>query len=275
VEIERLNPRQFDRFRKFIYKNSGIRIDDKKTALLSNRIRRRLRAGNFANFDVYYRYLTSPPGARELESFLDAITTSETSFFRTPDHFEWLRLHFLPELVAAARRGERQNSLRIWSAGCASGAEPYSIAICVAENAFRLRDWSVSIVGTDISQEQLRLAREGVFKSRAIDTVSDSRLRRYFQTDKKSETWRVRPEIKRLVEFRHHNLLTPLGPPAFDCIFIRNVLIYFDRDSKQAVVDQLIDALAPKGYLVVGPSEGIYELLGLLKKQSPFLYQKV
>lgn len=274
MELERLTPQQFERFRDLIYKKSGIRIDPRKNALLSNRIRRRLRAGPFASFDVYYRYLVSARGAGELEFFLDAITTSETSFFRTPDHFEWFRAEFLPAAAAAHKRGERDASLRIWSAGCASGAEAYSIAICVAENSFRLRDWSISILGTDISQEQLRLAREAVYKGRAVEGVSQSRLRRFFQAFPERESWQVRPAIRRMVQFKSHNLLVPVQEPRFDCVFIRNVLIYFDQDSKQTVVHRLTDALAPQGYLVVGPSEGIYDLLGSLKKCSPFLYQK-
>ena len=104
------------------------------------------------------------PGSRELESFLDAITTNETFFFRTAKHFDWLKTDLLTELIAQHRAGQRPPSLRIWSAGCASGAEPYSIAICLAENMYRLRDWSLQILGTDISEDMLRAAREGVFK---------------------------------------------------------------------------------------------------------------
>lgn len=275
VDLEQLNQQQFDRFRAFIYKKSGIRIDDKKISLLSNRIRRRLTAEEFVDFDAYYRHLTSRQGASELEHFLDAITTNETSFFRTPNHFDWLKTQFLADVLAVQRRGERERSLRIWSAACASGAEPYTIAICLAENAFRLRDWSLTVIGTDISEEELRKARAGLFNARAVESVSERQLRRFFVAKKDDNSWQVRPETQKLVQFEHHNLMKPMELRPFDCIFIRNVLIYFDRDSKQIVVDNLINALAPSGYLVVGPSEGIYDILGSLKKHSPFLYQKV
>ncbi len=275
VELERLNQQQFDQFRDFIYHKCGIRIDDKKISLLSNRIRRRLKAGNFQNFDVYYRLLTSPAGANELEGFLDAITTNETFFFRTVKHFDWLKEGLLTELVAQQRAGQRSKSLRIWSAGCASGAEPYTIAICLAENMHRLRDWSLQILGTDLSEQVLREARTGSFKSRAIEAVTEKQRQRYFSHDKESDVWQVRPEIRRLVEFQSHNLMQPLSEPAFDCVFIRNVLIYFDRDSKQVVIDNLLRALNVGGYLVVGPSEGIYDMLQPMRKLSPFLYQKV
>ena len=275
MELARLNQRQFDRFRKFIYGKCGIRIDDKKVALLSNRIRRRLRAGDFQDFDVYYNFLTSADGANELDHFLAAITTNETFFFRTEKHFEWLRNDLLTELTAQQRAGSRPKSLRFWSAGCASGAEAYSIAICLAENAYRLRDWSLTILGTDISEEALAEAREGVFKPRAVEAVTAKQRRRYFRHLSESDLWQVQPDIKQHVRFESHNLIQAPPTPCFDCIFIRNVLIYFDRDSKQVVVNNLIDSLAEGGYIVVGPSEGIYDMMGPLQRVSAFLYRKV
>ncbi len=274
MELERLNLEQFERFRAFIYEKSGIRIAEQKVALLSNRIRRRLKAGDFENFDVYYRFLVSPAGAAELEHFLDAITTNETFFFRTAKHFDWLKTDLLTEVISRERAGEHSRSLRIWSAGCATGAEPYSIAICLAENMHRLSDWSVTILGTDLSEEALCTARKGTFKSRAISAVTEKQRRRFFRQES-DDLWTLTPEIKQSVKFRNCNLMQPLAEPAFDCIFIRNVLIYFDRDSKQVVIDNLIAALALGGYLVVGPSEGIYDMLDPLQKISPFLYRKV
>jgi chemotaxis protein methyltransferase CheR len=276
VELERLNQNQFEQFREFIYEECGIKIDEKKVSLLSNRIRRRLKAGDFANFDVYYQFLTSAKGSSELVGFLDAITTNETFFFRTEKHFDWLKTNLLAELVSQRRAGVRESTLRIWSAGCATGAEPYTIAICLAENMYRLRDWSLEIVGTDLSEEALREARTGVFKSRAIEGVTAKQRQRYFQHQADDDLWQVRPEIKNLVSFQCHNLMQPLLPVTeYDCIFIRNVLIYFDRESKQVVINNLLKSLAKGGYLVVGPSEGIYDMLDPLRKISPYLYQKV
>jgi chemotaxis protein methyltransferase CheR len=274
VQLERLNQQQFDRFRAFIYAKCGIRIDEKKVSLLSNRIRKRLKAGDFQDFDSYYRYLTSAAGAGELDGFLDAITTNETFFFRTQKHFDWIREVLLSEVISQWHSGKRSPALRFWSAGCASGAEPYSIAICLAENRYRTRDWSFQILGTDISEEALQVAREGRFKPRAVEAVTTEQRKRFFQYLAEEKSWQVRPEIRNMVEFRRHNLMQPLREPAFDCIFIRNVLIYFDRESKQVVVRNLINALAVGGYLLVGPSEGIYDLLRPLRRISPLLYQK-
>jgi chemotaxis protein methyltransferase CheR len=269
---QQLSQQQFDRFCHLIYRTSGIRIGENKQTLLTNRIRRRLQAGQ--SFDAYYRYLTSPQGSGEVEHFIDAITTNETFFFRTESHFEWFSTSFLEQVVAAERRGERSRSLRIWSAGCATGAEPYSIAICLLENQYRLRDWALTIVGTDISEEVLREARDGRFRPRAMQAVTEKQLKRYFEPPAEDARRQVRNAVRELISFEHHNLMAPMDAAPFDCIFIRNVLIYFDLQSKQAVVANLIKALAPGGYLVVGPSEGIYNMLEPLERHATFLYRK-
>ncbi len=275
MEIQRLNTQQFEKFRDFIYQQSGIRMDSNKVLLLSNRIRRRLKAGGFDGFDEYYRFLRSSSGSAEIEFFLDAVTTNETFFFRTEKHFEWLSSEFLKELIAQQQQGRRKPQLRIWSAGCATGAEPYSIAICLAENSYRLRDWSLEIIGTDISEEVLRDARRGIYKSRSIESVNEKQRRRFFRHQVAEDLWTIRPDIQALVEFRQHNLIQPPPAKELDCIFIRNVLIYFDANSKRLVIDHLIQALAVGGYLVIGPSEGISGMLEPLRKVSPTIYQKM
>jgi chemotaxis protein methyltransferase CheR len=271
---EKLSSRQFDRFREFIYRQSGIRVDVAKITLVSNRIRRRLRAGDFVDFDTYYRLLTSPQGAGELEQFLDAITTNETHFFRTPGHFDWFKRDFLAEMIQRQRESARPPALRVWSAACSTGEEPYSLAICMAENSLRLKNWKISVVGTDISEAVLKEARQGTYRERSLAEVSQTQLKRYFDTQPEGKSWQVKPALRDLVEFRQHNLMQPLRLPPFDCIFIRNVLIYFDRESKQVVIKHLIGTLVRGGYLVVGPSEGIYDMLDPLVKRATCLYQK-
>ena len=173
---------------------------------------------------------------------LDVVTTNETFFFRTKKHFDWLRGKLINELVSDQRAGKRSASLRIWSAGCSTGAEPYSIAMCLAENTYRLHDWSMEILGTDISEEILNVARDGKYKSRIMESVSEKQRRRFFRHSPELDLWEVRPEIKQLVQFKHHNLVqSPIGS-RFDCIFVCNVLIYFDQDSKKLVIDNLLNA---------------------------------
>ena len=274
MSLDRLTAKQFDLFREFIYQNSGIRVDERKVTLLSNRIRSRLRVGNFAGFDDYYRFLVSTDGKHEVSGFLDAVTTNETFFFRGSKQFDWLKDEWLSDQIALHRAGKRAPSLRMLSAGCANGAEAYSIAICLAESAFRLRDWSLGVWGIDISEEMLRFAREGQYRSRVMDGVSEQQRKRFFQYHRETELWELRPSIKHSVTFEQHNLMKPLTHGNFDLIFIRNVLIYFDRESKQTVVNHLIRQLSPGGHLVVGPSEGIYEWLGDLIRVSPLVYRK-
>lgn len=138
----------------------------------------------------------------------------------------------------------------------------------------RLRDWSLDILGTDISEDALTTAREGLFRPRAIEAVTEKQLTRYFERPREDDLRQVRREVREAVHFERHNLMTPMQAAPFDCVFIRNVLIYFDRESKQTVIDNLVAALAPGGYLVVGPSEGIYNMLEPLERCATFLYRK-
>lgn len=267
-----LTSAQFHRFQELIYSVTGIRVPDSKIVLLSNRLRRRAKTVDLASFDDYFRLVDEDRKGPEFTQFLNAVTTNETFFFRTEKHFEWFQSDFMNERVLLARKGGAK-SLRVWSAACSTGEEVYSLAICVARNLLRLRNWNLEIIGTDLSEDVLQSARMGTYGSRSMEAVPDTQKRRYF-TQASADSWTVRPSLKEFVTFQPHNLMTPMRLPPFDCIFIRNVLIYFDRESKQQVVQHLINALVPGGYLVVGPSEGIYDMLGNLKKHSTFLYQK-
>ena len=272
-EVSKLTPEQFSLFQQFIYRQTGIQMQEGKITLLSNRIRRRLRALQIECFDDYYKLLTAKKLPGELEHFIDAVTTNETFFFRTGGHFEWFAGPFLDDLVARAASGRHDRSVRVWSAACSSGEEAYSLAICLLENRPRLLDWRLSIVGTDISETVLTQARAAKYRQRSLEQVSPERLQRHF-SKAGPEEWGVKPAVASLCSFQRHNLLERISQPPFDCVFIRNVLIYFDRGSKEAAVRHLIDSLAPGGYLVVGPSDGIYDMLGGLQRRANFLYQK-
>ena len=274
MEFDKLTTKQFDLFRDFIYRHSGIRMDVNKITLATNRIRRRMKANQLEDFDAYYALLTSRAGNAEMECFLDAVTTNETSFFRTNSHFEWFKEQFIPELVQRELRGEHGKQLRVWSAACSTGEEPYSLAMCVSESSLMLRDWKFSILGTDISESVLRDAKLAVYKRKVVEEVPEQRLRRHFEAAADGQTFTLRSSVREMVQFRRHNLMNSLHVTQFDCIFIRNVLIYFDRESKAAVIKHLIQSLARGGYLVVGPSEGIYDMLEPLEKKQTFLYQK-
>ncbi len=274
--MERLSAEQFARFQGLIYRHSGIRLDDRKVTLLTTRLQRRLRETTIESADQYYQWVSSPRGRDELTELLNVVTTNETSFFRTESHFDWFQKEFLEQMIIDNRNGTHPATLRIWSAACSIGAEPYSLAFCLADKRLRMVDWSIRILATDLCETSLQTARAGRFKKRMIDGVPPAKLNRYFRkTEGEVPEYEVRSEYAEWVAFRRHNLMSPLGERSFDCIFLRNVLIYFDEQSKQTVLTHMVTALAPGGYLVIGPSEGIYGLDNPLKKLSTFLYQKI
>lgn len=274
MDLTKLTPEEFERFRAFIYGETGIRLAEGKITLLSNRIRRRLRQLDIGSFEDYYNLLTQKKLPGELEHFIDAVTTNETHFFRTGGHFEWFTETFLPTIRTQAAEKKRSKSLRIWSAACSSGEELYTLAICLDEARHNFAGWDISLVGSDISETMIAAARKGIFPNRSLDQISGERRSRYFSQLPDKTGWTIRPRLITMCEFQRHNLLALMPGEKFDCIFIRNVFIYFDRESKQVAVQNLIHSLAPGGALVVGPADGIYDLLGDLNKKTIFLYEK-
>jgi len=273
-DLVTLTPEQFVRFRQLVYRETGIRMQEGKVTLMSNRIRQRLRHHGLDSYDDYYRLLTAGTVADEMARFIDAVTTNETSFFRTPAHFEWFGGPFLAEFASRVRSGAHPPSLRVWSAACSSGEEVYSLAMCVAENAHRLVGCRRLILGTDINETVLEQARAGRYGPRSFEGVDPRRLSRHTTADPDGVHRVVKPAVREGCDFRRHNLLEPMRGEPFDCIFIRNVTIYFDRGSKATAVGHVVAALAPGGHLVVGPADGIHDLLGALEKRDTFLYRK-
>jgi chemotaxis protein methyltransferase CheR len=269
-----LTGEEYQRFCELIYRVAGIRIADNKRVMVSNRVRRRLRATGIESFAGYYTFLTSLAGGDEMPSFLDAITTNETYFFRDPYQYDWLVSTFLPGIAADAGLRNRRRNLRMWSAACSTGEEPYSIALQLMARKALFPGWPITLLGTDLSGAVLEAARAGSYDARAIRLVEPADLAAYFDLDKTTHRWAIRPDVKALVTWKQHNLLRPFDGEPFDCIFLKNVLIYFDTESKKMVVRHMIDALAKGGYLVTGPTEGIYAMLDPLKKVKPWLYQR-
>jgi chemotaxis protein methyltransferase CheR len=269
-----LTDQEFKRFCEIIYRTAGIRIADTKRVLVANRVRRRLRATGVKSFADYYAFLTSSDGAGEMPLFLDAITTNETYFYRDIQHYTWIEETFLPEFTQHAARRSRTRHLRIWSAACSTGEEPYSIALKLMAKRHLLSGWKIHLVGTDLSGAALASARAGQYDDRAIHLIGPDERKRYFDEDAQAKRWTIKEEVRSLVTWKLHNLLSPLKEEPFDCIFLKNVLIYFDAASKQAVVRNVLAAMAKGGYLVVGPTEGIYAMLDPLTKLKTWLYQR-
>ena len=285
MEHQQLTDAEFAEFQKLIFRLCGIQVPANKVMLLSNRIRRRLRATGTAGYADYLRLLKTRAGNDELAHFLDAITTNETSFFRTEKQFQWLQSEFLDDVCGRIRNGSHPATLRLWSAACSTGQEPGTMAICLAEQSVRLRGVDIRIDATDLSEQALSVARSGTWEARALEGIPEPLRKKYFQEvavgdaadispDPLRRPFQVRPALRQWMHVARHNLMEPAPHTNYDCIFLRNVMIYFSAESKQVVAGHLIRALAAGGYLVIGPSEGLSEQLQGLHRRSPFVYQK-
>ena len=266
---------QLARYASLIYDKTGIRISPQKKTLVSNRIRRRLRATGEECFDAYLNKLKQLSASDpEWHAFLQEITTHETYLFRDMSQWDWLREGFLPDLQSAARRGERDKSLKIWSAACSTGDEPYTIASCIADRLSNSSAWQIQILGTDIGRGSLEAARQPKFGERAMRHVPSEYQRRFFAADKDNAIWTPKPQLTSWMSFEQHNLLDPMRKGPFDLIVLKNVLIYFDAKSKEPVANHICRALKPGGYLITGPAEGVVDFLGGLERVQGWLHRK-
>lgn len=266
---------QLSQYADLVYSKTGIRISPQKKALVSNRLRRRLRENGMSCFDAYLTLLKSlPANSAEWDAFLQEITTHETYMFRDPTHWKWFQESYLPGLARAEFGTGQAKTLRIWSAACSTGEEVYTIACCIADCA-PLSSWKVQILGTDIGVGALKYAQAGVYGERAVHLVPASFRKRFFLANAKEGTWSVRPQLTAMTQFRQHNLLEPMQSGPFDLVLLKNVLIYFDADSKQLVMKQLKSAIRSGGLLLNGPAEGVSGLLGGWKRIQPWLHANV
>ncbi len=251
---------EFRSLRDFIYAKSGIFFSESKQYFLENRLSKRITELKLRSYGDYLALLQGSQGPAELKRLFVEITTNETSFWRNPPQIEAFQNIVLPDAAKQAReRG--QNRLRIWSAACSSGEEPYTLAmICHELKDTVLRGFTVEITGTDISEKVLAQAQDGVYNSYTLRNLTPEQLQRHFSPLGK-DLFQVKPEVQRLTTLRNFNLVDypayrQLG--AFDVIFCRNVLIYFDEAVKSQVLKGFHGQLHPKAYLLVGHSESIH-----------------
>jgi chemotaxis protein methyltransferase CheR len=256
---------EFRQIRDFIHGHCGIYFDDESKYLLERRLGRRVAARGCRGFDDYYRFLKyDRKRDEELSAVLDVLTTNETYFFREEFQLKAFAEEILPEIHAAGG-GTRPRTLRIWSAGCSTGEEPYTIAMLIIETG-RFADWQVDIFGSDISQRVLGVARSGVYGPPSMRQISPERTARFFEAGEApggARTYRVRDEVRRFVSFAHLNLIDAGRVallPTMDVVFCRNVIIYFDQTAKKTVVDLFQRKLAPGGHLLLGHSESLMNL---------------
>lgn len=251
---------QFRKLRTIIHDRSGIWFPDAKKYILESRLGQRLRELSIDDFDQYTMLLDVGPYQQdEFQAMFNRITINETSFFRNEAQLDVFETRILPELLEA-RAGRKR--LRVWSAACSSGEEPLTLAIQIHRTlGSRLRDWTIEILGTDISEKMLETAASGVYHDYALRTTPQLIKNRYFtQTD---QGWRINPDVHRLVNFEVHNLRDRMAAKrhgTWDVIFCRNVMIYFDDQMKREVTQIFADQLARDGVLFIGHSESIREL---------------
>jgi chemotaxis protein methyltransferase CheR len=249
----RLSKRSFQRLAEFVTSELGIRMPDSKVSMIQSRLLRRVRELRLASLDEYCELLFSPAGGEpERLHFIDSVTTNKTDFFREPQHFRLLTETALPRL------GDRRIS--VWSAACASGEEPYTLAMVLSEYAAARPAFDFRILATDISTRVLKIGREGIYPAQAIAPVPPEIRRKYLLRSRDGEGQaRIAPSLRQTVSFHRLNFMDAnYGVrEMFDIIFCRNVLIYFDRPVQAAVMGKLCRNLSPGGYLFVSHSESL------------------
>jgi len=269
--MTQVSDHELKQFVKLIYDQAGIFVSPQKKTLLSNRLRRRLRQTGIESFGKYLKNLTRlQPNDPEWDAFLQEITTHETYLFRDDSQWNWFCKTYLPERIA---NKNARRSLKIWSAACSTGDEAYTIAACIANTIPEYEQWQISIIGTDIGVGSLKEAKAGVFGERAMRLAPKLYRLRYFTKSKDAEVWQAKPELKAMTSFRQHNLIHPLNDRNFDVVFLKNVLIYFNTESKKRVLDRVRSVIKPGGLLVTGAAEGVADLVRDFKRIHPWLHQ--
>jgi chemotaxis protein methyltransferase CheR len=261
-----ISPFAFHKIRDYVYRTAGIVIGEEKTAMVTGRLWRRLELLGHKNYETYFTYVCSPAGAQERSTMLDLLTTNETYFFREPAHFDFLRDHIIPQ--------QRHHKMRVWCAASSTGEEPHSIAMVLADTLGK-SDWD--ILATDISGKVLDHARAGVYRAERINHIPVDYLKKYCRRGigEYEGMLAVVPSLRSRVTFEQHNLLHPRTTnEQFDVIFLRNVLIYFDNETKQKVIENMLRSLRPGGWLILGHCESLQGLNFGIKTVSPSVYRK-
>lgn len=269
-----ISDQEFRLFQDLVKAHTGIALTEHKRNLVCSRLSKRLRGLGLTSFQRYYDYLNAEAGEAELENFVNAITTNKTDFYRENWHFKFLEQEIVPALKArVARGGERR--IRIWSAGCSSGEEPYTIAITLREAIESLLAWDIRILASDIDTEVLVRAAQAIYPEERVAEIPRPLLERYFRqgTGAQAGLVQVTREVRNLVTFRRINLLEEPWPirTVFDCIFCRNVIIYFDKPTQYRLMQRFATYLKDDGHLFLGHSESLYGI----SDQFAFLHHTI
>lgn len=273
----KLSQGDFERLSSYVYQQCGINLTPPKRVLLEGRLQKRLQSLQMKSFMEYYKHVKSVAGRGELVHMLDSVSTNKTDFFREPGHFNLLRDHILPGF-----KGMNVNRpLRIWSAACSTGEEPYTTAMVLQDAVEKLGSINYEILATDISSKVLKHAANAVYREDRIGDIPMGFRKKYLLKSKDPNQGLVRiiPALRKKVRFQRMNLmdseyLSQIKIPQ-DLVFCRNVLIYFDKPTQQNVVRRLVECLSPGGYLFIGHSESLFEMDLPLKQLMPATFQKL
>jgi chemotaxis protein methyltransferase CheR len=276
---DHLSAIDYQRIAALISTEVGIKLPPAKRLMVEGRLRKRIRALGYDDFGSYCAYLFKQDGlASERPYLINAVTTNKTDFFREPEHFTFLEQQIVPELLLE-RKGERMPLLKIWSAASSTGAEAYSIAMLLADVVAQRADFRFAVLGTDISTAVLAQGQRAIYPVEMIAPVPPEKQARYVMRARKPgarQDVRIAPELRRLVRFAPLNLMDRTYPfdRDVDVIFLRNVLIYFEKKDQEAVIGRLIDHLRPRGYLVLGHSESMIGTSIVMRQVAPAVFQK-
>lgn len=269
----------FNRIASMISSEVGIKLPPTKRLMVEGRLRKRVRTLGLGTFDAYCDYLFKQDGLAEERPYLiNAVTTNKTDFFREPEHFTLLEQKLVPALLSG-RTAERQPLLKIWSAASSTGAEAYTLAMVLSDLKADRGDFRFAILGTDVSTAVLAQGQRAVYPAEMIAPVPAEKQSRYVLRARRPGVRaevRMAPEIRRVVRFTHLNLMDPVYPfdHDVDVVFLRNVLIYFEKRDQEAVIGRLIEHLRPGGYLVLGHSESMVGTGITMRQVAPAVFQK-
>ncbi len=270
----RFTDRDFNYIKKLIAEEAGISLSDAKRTMVYSRLARRLRSLSLKKFSSYCDLLKNRD-EHELVNFINAITTNLTSFFREKHHFEFMVSTLIPRWIKSRSDTRR---LRIWSAGCSTGEEPYSIAITLLEHFPELEKWDIKILATDLDTNVVSIAKNGVYNVERTEGLPKSMLKRWFLKRSSGDSGEVKvsPELQDLIIFKQLNLHQdwPFDGP-FDLIFCRNVVIYFNKDTQRVLVDRYADKLSDEGFLFLGHSENLYRVSDRFNLVGNTVYSKI
>jgi chemotaxis protein methyltransferase CheR len=271
---------EFARFSDFIIGQCGIKMPPSKKIMLEARLQKRLRVLGIPSFGEYYQHIHSENGRDELVHMLDAVTTNKTDFFREPVHFQYLVQTILPEaLIEQEGARQRDRPFFLWSAGCSTGEEPYTLAMVLSAFAQQHPAFRFSVMATDISTRVLDRARDGIYDEDRIATVPHELKQSYLlrSKDRGRSLVRIVPELRAAVQFKRLNLMEEsfsFSEP-LDVIFCRNVIIYFDRSTQERLISRFCRVLKPDGYLFLGHSESVHGFDLPLRRITSTVYRKI